>query len=379
MIPNPNKPVRGDTLGGGRPVDQNQAALAALPSGGGQAQAMGGKPVPGDTLGGGRQVDQSLPMTMEPPMSGGTPPMSTGNPPMSTGYPAQSQQPPMSGGTPMSPNQPNYAPQQVNPNGQLPQFQQYADAAYQDATRRLDPQFQQMDDRFRQQMVNQGLSEGTEAYDKARKNFDMGKNDAYSQAQNQSLLAGLGAQNQAWGQQFAQAQEGNRQGQFGDQFAFQGQRADMQDLMALLGFGQQTNSQNNAMLDQDFNRTGGLFGLVPGMTPVQVDVMSPYQMQNDRNIAAMNAQQSGSNGMMGALGQIGAAAAPLMMMSDRRVKTDISPVGKLDNGLTVYAFRYKAGGPLQLGLIAQEVQETHPEAVGDFDGILAVDYAKAVL
>lgn len=326
------------------------------------------KPPPPQTIGGGRDVSQygqpgqppAVAPMAAPAMSAGTPPMSTGQPPLPT--------------TPMSPNQPNYAPQSVNPGNALPQFQQFADAAYQDATRRLDPQFEQADAKFRQQMVNRGLAEGTEAYDKARANFDMGKNDAYSMAQNQALLAGLGAQNQGWAQQFAQAQEGNRQGQFGDQFAFQGQRADMQDLMALLGYGQQTNANNNQMLNSDFNRAGGLFGLVPGMSPVQVDVMSPYQMQQQQNQFNSNQSANASNGFWGSVGQLGSA----FLMSDRRVKTDIERVGTLDNGLPVYLFRYRDGGPFQIGVMAQDVQEAKPDAVRDFDGVLAVDYVKAV-
>lgn len=292
-----------------------------------------------------------------------TPPMSTGTPAMSTGMPPQ----PMTGAPQMPSNM--TGPTGINPAAQLPQFQQFGDAAYADATRRLDPQFAQADDRFAQQMVNKGLSPGTEAYNKARANFDMAKNDAYGSARNQALLAGLGAQNQAFGQQMGLGQ-----------FAFQGQRADMQDLMALLGYGQNTNANNNQMLNSDFNRAGGLFGLVPGMSPVQVDVMSPYNMQNQQNIANQQAAGAASNGFWGAAGQIGAAAMPFMpfMPSDRRVKTDIERVGTLDNGLPVYLFRYLDGGPLQIGLMAQDVQEVNPEAVRDFDGVLAVDYRKAV-
>jgi hypothetical protein len=306
-------------------------------------------------LGGGTQplqqggnMDQYVAPTVAP--QNGMPQMSTGMPPQALG-----------GAPPLPSNMTGPTP--INPAAQLPQFQQFGDAAYADATRRLDPQFAQADDRFAQQMVNKGLSPGTEAYDKARANFDMAKNDAYGSARNQALLAGLGAQNQAFGQQMGLGQ-----------FAFQGQRADMQDLMALLGYGQNTNANNNQMLNSDFNRAGGLFGLVPGMSPVQVDVMSPYQMQQQQNQFNSQMGANASNGFWGGVGQLGSA----FMMSDRRVKTDIERVGTLDNGLPVYLFRYLDGGPLQIGLMAQDVQEVKPEAVRDFDGVLAVDYRKAV-
>lgn len=58
---------------------------------------------------------------------------------------------------------------------------------YGEATRQLDPAFQQREADFRQRMVNQGLQEGTEAYDKAFANFSRERNDAFSSARNQAL------------------------------------------------------------------------------------------------------------------------------------------------------------------------------------------------
>jgi methylphosphotriester-DNA--protein-cysteine methyltransferase len=46
---------------------------------------------------------------------------------------------------------------------------------------------QQREADFRQRMVNQGLQEGTEAYDKAFANFSRERNDAYGSARNQAL------------------------------------------------------------------------------------------------------------------------------------------------------------------------------------------------
>lgn len=72
------------------------------------------------------------------------------------------------------------------------------------------------------------------------------------------------------------------------------------------------------------------------------------------------------------------------LFSDRRLKTDIRPVGKLDNGLPVYAYRYSEDGPVQIGLMADEVEQLHPDAVTEdrtffSDGpYKMVDYDKAV-
>lgn len=64
-----------------------------------------------------------------------------------------------------------------------------------------------------------------------------------------------------------------------------------------------------------------------------------------------------------------------MAMSDRRLKENIRPVGKLNNGLTVYVFNWKGQDTPLLGLIAQEVQKVIPEAVtkGE-DGYLRLNY-----
>ena len=66
-------------------------------------------------------------------------------------------------------------------------FRPFADAVYSEASRQLDPQFQAREAQFRQQMVNQGIQEGTSAWDAAFANFDRSRNDAYSQARNQAL------------------------------------------------------------------------------------------------------------------------------------------------------------------------------------------------
>jgi hypothetical protein len=88
----------------------------------------------------------------------------------------------------------------------------------------------------------------------------------------------------------------------------------------------------------------------------------------------------GSAYLTGGLSAMGSAAGKsgTGIFSDRRLKTDIEAIGKLDNGLTVYRYRYKAGGPMLLGVMADEVAVLKPEAyipnvVGDF---AAVDYAK---
>jgi len=72
---------------------------------------------------------------------------------------------------------------------------------------------------------------------------------------------------------------------------------------------------------------------------------------------------------------LGLQAASLF--SDERVKEDVRPVGKTFDGQTIYSYRYKGEPATQVGLLAQEVQGTHPEAVSENRGVLMVDYDRA--
>jgi hypothetical protein len=52
-------------------------------------------------------------------------------------------------------------------------------------------------------------------------------------------------------------------------------------------------------------------------------------------------------------------------------------VGETNDGQPIYRFNYKGEKKTQLGLIAQEVEKDHPEAVGESQGYKTVDYKKA--
>jgi hypothetical protein len=96
------------------------------------------------------------------------------------------------------------------------------------------------------------------------------------------------------------------------------------------------------------------------------------------DISNYNAQAN-ANPWNTVLGAATAVGTKMALASDRRLKTDIKQVGTLDNGLPVYSYRYKAGGPTMLGVMADEVQMVRPEAYiqNGVDGYYdAVDYAK---
>ncbi len=75
----------------------------------------------------------------------------------------------------------------------------------------------------------------------------------------------------------------------------------------------------------------------------------------------------------------GFAAAGVGAMSDARLKENIEHVERID-GINMYTWDWKdeaMSSPMNYGVIAQEVAETHPEAVVTGDhGYMMVDYSK---
>jgi hypothetical protein len=64
-------------------------------------------------------------------------------------------------------------------------------------------------------------------------------------------------------------------------------------------------------------------------------------------------------------------------MSDIRVKRDIVPLARLDNGIGLYRYRYNWIDQLYVGVMAQEVAKVIPDAVvRGPDGYLRVDYSR---
>ena len=98
-------------------------------------------------------------------------------------------------------------------------------------------------------------------------------------------------------------------------------------------------------------------------------------------ISAQSKSGGGSDGIWGAVGSIGAA---LIMSSDSRLKEDIKHFTTLPSGVNMYTWKWNEEAKrigvdktTPMGVIAQEIQKTHPEAVltGE-QGYLMVNYGK---
>lgn len=130
-----------------------------------------------------------------------------------------------------------------------------------------------------------------------------------------------------------------------------------------------------------FNRLASLAGIGQSATGQQVNANQNQavalsdlttQAGNARAsgyVGAANAQQQGLQNMI----SLGTTAA---LLSDERTKEDIRPVGKTDDGLTIYTYRYKGDPTFRMGVMAQEVEKEQPKAAVTINGVKGVDYSE---
>lgn len=82
------------------------------------------------------------------------------------------------------------------------------DALYNQATSRLDPQWQTNQSQLEDTLANRGITVGSEAYDHAMRDFNLGKNDAYTSARNAATQYGVQDASTLFGEGLAGHQQG---------------------------------------------------------------------------------------------------------------------------------------------------------------------------
>ena len=58
------------------------------------------------------------------------------------------------------------------------------------------------------------------------------------------------------------------------------------------------------------------------------------------------------------------------------MKENIEQVGVMDNGLPVYLFTYKGDDKVNMGVMAQDVEQVIPDAVHEINGTKYVNYGE---
>jgi hypothetical protein len=139
-------------------------------------------------------------------------------------------------------------------------------------------------------------------------------------------------------------------------------------------------------LTQSVNASGrfqvvsvGLSWLFPAPGPVAVD--GPKYSKAPQMVVSEPWQGFYAGGHAGgAWGnrESGSYSDTLIFFSDIRLKRDIALVGRRDDGLGLYSYRYLWSDTVYVGVMAQEVALVHPDAIvrGELDDYLRVDYGR---
>ena len=241
----------------------------------------------------------------------------------------------------------NTMSQPFNPN--LPQVGINAGQNYQDAyMQRLAPQIGQQRELLNNQLSNQGIPVGSDAWNKAQMNQGQKENDLYAAATTQGFGTGLQANQQAYNQ------------------ALTNYNMPLNTLSALRTGAQ---VQNPTFVNSANQATTAGPDLLGAASSQYNAALGNANMQNA-------AQANLNSGLMG-------LAGAGIMASDERMKENITAIGIADNGLTVYKYEYKpefkdhqlAGHGFHVGYMAQEVEQVYPYAVKTLnDGYKVVDY-----
>ena len=270
--------------------------------------------------------------------------------------------------------------------------QQVQNALYQNSTQYLDPQFKQSGDQLANRLANQGITQGSEAYNNAMLNQSNAKQQAYESARNEAVSGGINAAQGMFGMNLQQGNFANQaaQAQYGmgtqnaalqnqaAQQAFQQalQSGSFQNLTAQQKFAQAQALQQNPLNMLNATRTGQQMQVaqmpqVGQSNPVALqsvagpDMLGAAQAQGQYSMNTYNQQMAAYNAMMsGATSAAGTAAgAGIGMYSDRRLKKNIVRIGTHALGIGLYTWDYIWGQPFT-GVMADEVEKVMPEAVG---------------
>ena len=200
------------------------------------------------------------------------------------------------------------------------------------------------------------------------------------QEQTQAQLEAEGAMPGSAAYGYGEDQLARQQGAENTQAANQAVTTGMGELPMFYGLGstslQNQLAERNAPISEFEALQGNTGGNVSAATP---DISGAFNSAEQAALAGYNANVSSNNATTGAVGGLASSALLAYLLagaSDIRLKEDIRRVGELPSGLPLYRFRYKGRPEEHIGVIAQEAEITHPQAVFELDGFKHVKYAE---
>ena len=226
------------------------------------------------------------------------------------------------------------------------------DHAYNAQIERNRPFQERQRDRTINQLSNQGIFAGSEAYQEAMRDLQRGETDF-----------NLAAQGNATQQQQAQfgMDEKARQNAITQQSYLR--QLPLNELNAL-----RMGNQIQAPQFQGFQ----------GQSVAPAPIMQAANAQYNAALDATNAKNAASGNMMSGLMGIGAAGLGGFMMSDARLKENIVPIAQTPGGNKVYSYNFLWDKTPQIGVMAQEVEHIPGAVIEHPSGYKMVDYSKVI-
>ena len=153
------------------------------------------------------------------------------------------------------------------------------------------------------------------------------------------------------------------------------QQLGFNDANALLGIGGMQQDQKQKVLDANTVNAKAQSAYPFETQPWLASILQGVGSQAGGTSTGTGSSTSKTSG--GGLGQLVGLGATLFGMSDERVKEDIQPIGETFDGQPIYRYRFAGSPKTEIGLMAQEVEQRHPEAVADIGGLKHVNYQAA--
>jgi hypothetical protein len=235
--------------------------------------------------------------------------------------------------------------------------EQAINAAYGSATSRLDPAFQQREEQTRTRLQQQGLTPGSEAYERELSMLGRERTDAYGQAMNSAIGQGTQAGQALFGQSMAA-----RQNAMAEALRQRGQA--FGELQGLQGLTQQQ----------------GFMGAGMAQAP---DFLGAAGMQGQQDWGRYQFDQQRIADIIGGGTDLAKSLAPfLFSLCDERAKQEVRYTGETLHGVPLATWRYRPehgdASVRYRGVLAQDVAAHHPGHVRRrSDGLLEVHPAFA--
>lgn len=233
------------------------------------------------------------------------------------------------------------------------QGEQLEQATFERGRALLAPQFEEDRERLEQRLVDQGLPRGGEAFTKELDRLQNVQGEQLTRLSLDAVAAG-------------------RQ----EQSRIQGLAAGLRSQQFQEGTG--LSALERQIRAQQFGEVGSIGGFATPFTQISapgVDAAGIINQGFQNQLASKQFQQSAREARASQFGDLASAglSAAAIGFSDERLKDNIKPLGK-ENGHNIYEFTYKGEEKKFIGVMAQEVEKTMPEAITEIDGFKAVNY-----